>query len=877
MPISNYPTEGMKEEARRGLAWRKEFGRGGTRIGQIRARQIVAGENLSDTTVKRMFSFFSRQEGVKKAEGFRPGEEGYPSNGRIAWALWGGDPGFSWSRKLVNQMKDKRSIRQLSGKALEGVKNKVKEHNEKVGNVASKRTTVAILSKVYERGVGAYKNNPSSVRPSVKSPEQWAMARVNSFLYALRNGRFRSGKHDTDLLPKGHPMSSKEEKNMSENQEVRHIEEVIEEDDGYTIKFKKADSEMGMDMNIEDEEKSDAIEEQKDNELDVNFTPEDELNLSLNDVEDERVETAKLETREAVFPLEFRQDETDDRTVEMSISSESPVARSFGLEVLSHQEGDIDMSRLLNKAPLLKDHDASQQIGVVENAYLDNQRGKLMSRVRFGRGTLASEIFNDVKDGIRTQVSIGYQINPDSMVKSETTDEVRVTDWMPMEVSIVSMGADQNVGFGRSLSLNQQTKTEKTKEVIMTEETKSVDVEEQVRVKTDEILAKREKEIAEIIELGARHQKQDLAKQAIRDGKDLSSFRGELLTQIENQPLESQEIGLTETEAREFSIVKMAKHHAGMQVDADFEIEASRAYAKKLGRTPSGFFVPEDVTNSWGKRTMNTTNSAGVVYDEKQYANLIDALTPYSTVLQANPTVLSNNTGNITIPRISSLSNSGWVTEGNDVSASDPSIDTVTLSEKTNGAFTDLTRTLLQNTDGFSVENMVRNNLLRAMGVTWDQASVSGTGAGGQPTGIENTAGVNSTAFGVAGAPTFAELIEMQTKIFEDNSTLDTNSVRYITTPALYGFGKSLATNGAGSPVAIRDDFLDGIQVLISSQVTANTFILGDFSEFIVATWGGLDVTVDQYALATSGGLRLIALSSVDYAVKHPVSFCVSA
>ena len=875
MPISNYPTEGMKEEARRGLEWRKEFGRGGTRIGQIRARQIVAGENLSDTTVKRMFSFFSRQEGVKKAEGFRPGEEGYPSNGRIAWALWGGDPGFSWSRKLVNQMKDKRSFRQLSGKALEGVKNKVKEHNEKVGNVASKRTTVATLSKVYERGIGAYKTNPGSVRPNVSSPEQWAMARVNSFLYALRNGRFRSGKHDTDLLPKGHPMSSKEEKNMSENQEVRHIEEVIEEDDGYTIKFKKADSEMGMDMG--DEEKSDAIEEQRDDELDVTFTPEDELNLSLNDVEDERVETAEIETREAVFPLEFREDEIDDRTVQMSISSESPVARSFGLEVLSHQEGDIDLSRLSNKAPLLKDHDPSQQIGVVENAYLDNQRGKLMSSVRFGRGALASEIFNDVKDGIRTQVSIGYQINPDSMVKSETTDEVRITDWMPMEVSIVSMGADQSVGFGRSLSLNQQIKTENKKEVIMTEETKSVDVEEQVRVKSDEILAKREKEIAEIIELGARHQKQDLAKEAIRDGKDLSSFRGELLHHIENQPLESNEIGLTEKEARNFSIVTMAKHRAGMNVDARFEIEASEAYAKKLGRTPKGFFVPEDVTNDWGKRTMNTANSAGFVYNDKQYGNLIDALTPYSTVLQASPTVLANNTGNITIPRVSALSTSAWVTEGVAVGASDPTIDTVTLSEKTNGAYTDLTRTLLQNTDGFSVENMVRDNLLRAMGVTWDQASVSGTGAGGQPTGIENTAGVNATAFGVAGAPTFAEYIAMQTAIFADNATLDTNSVRYITTPALYGAGKALATNGAGSPVAIRDDFLDGIQVLISSQVTANTVILGDFSEFIVATWGGLDIQSDPYALSTSGGLRLVALSSVDYAVKHPVSFCVSA
>tara|TARA_B100001287_G_C22686610_1_gene534233 strand:+ start:9217 stop:10839 length:1623 start_codon:yes stop_codon:yes gene_type:complete len=96
-----------------------------------------------------------------------------------------------------------------TGKLKESLQNKVKEHNEKVGNNQSKRTTVNTLFTVYKRGVGAYRTNPGSVRPNVSSPEQWAMARVNSFLYCLRNGRFRGGKHDTDLLPKGHPQSSK--------------------------------------------------------------------------------------------------------------------------------------------------------------------------------------------------------------------------------------------------------------------------------------------------------------------------------------------------------------------------------------------------------------------------------------------------------------------------------------------------------------------------------------------------------------------------------------------------------------------------------------------------------------------------------------------
>ncbi len=99
--------------------------------------------------------------------------------------------------------------KQVSGSVRAGLERKVKEHNEAVGNAASKRTNLRTLEAVFRRGVGAYRNNPQSVRPSVRSEEQWAYARVNSFLYVLRNGRFRSGKHDTDLLPEGHAMSTK--------------------------------------------------------------------------------------------------------------------------------------------------------------------------------------------------------------------------------------------------------------------------------------------------------------------------------------------------------------------------------------------------------------------------------------------------------------------------------------------------------------------------------------------------------------------------------------------------------------------------------------------------------------------------------------------
>ena len=221
--INTTPTDGMVSEARKGLEWRKEHGRGGTMVGVARANQIVRKEKLSPRTVRRMKSFFARHEVDKRAEGFRPGEDGYPSAGRIAWALWGGDAGQSWSNKKVDQLDRERNKflehvseltdenfeeKQLTAAVREGLKNKVKKHNEKHGDKKGKRVTLRMLGAVFRRGVGAYRTNPASVRPNVRSEEQWAYARVNAFLFAVRTGRFRSGQFDRDLLPSGHPLKT---------------------------------------------------------------------------------------------------------------------------------------------------------------------------------------------------------------------------------------------------------------------------------------------------------------------------------------------------------------------------------------------------------------------------------------------------------------------------------------------------------------------------------------------------------------------------------------------------------------------------------------------------------------------------------------------
>lgn len=236
MPWSDYP-KGAKNNAKKALKHREENGTDcGTPVGWTRANQLASGEAISDETLVRTYSFLSRAKVYDQGKFFD--EDGKEICGSIMYAAWGGDPMLNWAKRTIEKMNaDERGIEDLTEKTKTALENKVEEHNEEYGDTKTKRVTLGMLTKVYERGVGAYNTNPESVRPSVSSPEQWAMARVNSFLYAVRNEKFRSGKHDTDLFPDGHPLKSEEK--MKDNK--RHIKSVVETDEEIVITFGKSE------------------------------------------------------------------------------------------------------------------------------------------------------------------------------------------------------------------------------------------------------------------------------------------------------------------------------------------------------------------------------------------------------------------------------------------------------------------------------------------------------------------------------------------------------------------------------------------------------------------------------------------------------------
>lgn len=137
----------------------------------------------------------------------------------------------------------------------------------------------------------------------------------------------------------------------------------------------------------------------------------------------------------------------EDRTVEVSFSSEEPVERYFGTEILDHKPESVDLSRLNNKAAVLEDHDGPQ-VGVVLGAKIENGRG--MAKLKFSSVGRGAEIWQDIVDGIRSNISFGYQLR--NLTREKDTEEptYRSFDWLPFEISVVSTPADATIGIGRS-------------------------------------------------------------------------------------------------------------------------------------------------------------------------------------------------------------------------------------------------------------------------------------------------------------------------------------------------------------------------------------------------------------------------------------------
>ncbi len=585
--------------------------------------------------------------------------------------------------------------------------------------------------------------------------------------------------------------------------------------------------------------------------------------------DDERKAAPQLEHR--AFALDARAINEEARTVNIAVSSELPVERSFGREILVHEEGAIDLGFLSSgRAPLLLDHDMERQIGVIESVELSGDR-VMRAKVRFGRSALAQEVFQDVVDGIRGNVSVGYRVN--KMERSTTDkDAYLVRSWSPLEVSVVSIPADPSVGVGRSAAALEP---KPTVEPSIKKEAKMAD-EVNLDAVRAEAAAAAARNAADIVALGARHNKRDLAEAALRDGKTIEQFRGELLDVIGSTPMADTDVGLSKKEIRQFSVTRaiaalMNPGDRKLREAAAFEFEASEAAAQRYGRSAQGIMVPTDVLGVWVKRDLNTSDDNEIVATNLMAGSFIDVLRNSASVMAAGARMMPGLVGNVAIPKKATASAGGWIsTEGGASSESEPTFSQVTMTPRTVGAYTDMTRqAILQSTP--AIEALVRDDLTQALALAIDKGALEGSGSSGQPTGILNTVGVNKPTAFAAAVPTFAEMVALETALAEDNALL--GNLAYITDAATYGGLKTKSKDSGSGMFVLENGESNGYRVIRSQQATAGNVYFGNFSDLLIGMWGGLDLTVDPYTASSSGTVRIVALQSVDVAVRHAVSF----
>lgn len=225
----------------------------------------------------------------------------------------------------------------------------------------------------------------------------------------------------------------------------------------------------------------------------------------------------------------------ENRTVELSFSSEQPVDRYFGQEILDHGKNSVVLDWLNSgRAPLLADHDPTIQIGVIQKGEIGKDRvGRAV--VRFGKGAQADGYFQDVKDGIRGNISVSYRIH--QMLLEEETDTgavYRAMKWEPLEISLVSIPADQTVGIGRTEPgatwdieiINQTPKEKRSMEnTAIQPATAPAPV---ITVDADRARADARdtevKRIREIQALATRHHMADKGAEFIGNGKSVDDF-----------------------------------------------------------------------------------------------------------------------------------------------------------------------------------------------------------------------------------------------------------------------------------------------------------------------------------------------------------------
>lgn len=611
----------------------------------------------------------------------------------------------------------------------------------------------------------------------------------------------------------------------------------------------------------------------------------------------ETIKTGALRREFEVIDLQKRV--ADGRTIlTLSASSEFEVQRWWGKEVLSHEKGAVRMERIKRGAvPLLFNHDVDEPRGMVEKGWIEDKR--LMVEAALFDTESSRELARMIDGGLRN-VSLAYRIH----VIEEDKDEERftATDWEPLEISIVTVPADPTVGVGRNegpyevrmvrSSIPAQNANKGVSMKTGTEEPTApaaapangsepvIEVRSEGK-RTDPV--ELEKSRRRAIENLCKANKLDdrYRDMWIGQGVSIEEVSDDILRILEERgktnPQPASKIGLTPAETQRFSLLRAVRAVADNNwTNAPFELEASRAVAKKINRIQDDrrFFIPFEVMERpiEHKRDLNVaTTTAGGFLVDTQNQGFIEILRNRSVAFNMGARRLSGLQGNVTIPRQSGAATAYWLaSETTEITESQQTFAQVSLTPKTVGAYTEISRLLLLQSSP-AAEGIVSDDLAQVVALAVDSAAIAGTGTE-QPTGILETNGVPEVTISTLD---YNAVLQFQVELANNNVRPQAGG--YVTTPALAGlllqearFANSDTPLWVGN---IWDGQMAGFRAMSSNQIASESVLFGDWQELVIGEWGVLEVEVNPYANFKAGVIGIRAMYTVDVALRRVFAF----
>lgn len=603
----------------------------------------------------------------------------------------------------------------------------------------------------------------------------------------------------------------------------------------------------------------------------------------------------------------------ENRTVEIAFSSEMTGERWYGTETLSHERSAVRLDRINNGGALLMEHNRSDQVGVVQKAWIDDDK-KGRAVVKFSKSARGQEIFQDVVDGVRQLVSVGYMIHGERVEKLDGGREaVTATDWEPYELSLVSIPFDDSVGVGRAMEntdtdkpnserkMNPETTEPKEAPKAPEQVTRSVEVINErppvdVKQEREAAITSERARIDQINEITEAAKTRGLsldANKAIRDGVSAGEFQTEAFRALTDKQTDySPANNLSRNEERDLSSFDLGKAlRANLQGIAQDGIEREMIQegekeAKESGIGLSrgimlpGFYVKR------GQRDMTTTAAQGGHTVATGKAGLLDDFFNASVVANLGGTVLTGLTGNLDVPRLVQDTAPAGKAENAAADEVSPSTAQLSLSPKRLPAFVDISDQLLAQSSS-PIEAMIRGHLTAQMLAVQEAAFFHGTGTN-EANGIAGTSGIGSVVGGTNGAaPDYADIVGLEEAVDAQNAMM--GSLAYVSNGQIRAKLKQTPKQSSGvegnfilsdlNPNVIngyRAEFTNAVSRTLTKGTSndASAIFFGNFADYIIAYWGGLNLELLRDSTNAKTGLHtLVANTYYDGGVRRPKSF----